>query len=76
MIKFIIRCIKQSLFTRYTIEPSLVKSGSYALFEGTECLAISDNKTYLESYLKTYINNKRDNKNFKTLYFDRNGNEL
>ena len=56
MIKFIIRCIKQALFGRYTIEPSYLKPGKrcYGLFEGTHCLATNDNKEALKIYL-TYI---------------------
>ena len=79
MIKFIIRCIKQALFGKYTIETSSVKPGvyHYGLFEGIKCLETSDNKKYLESYLKTYIKNKKERENIAvTSYYDRDGNKL
>ena len=79
MIKFIIRCIKQALFGRYTIEPSYLKPGKrcYGLFEGTHCLATNDNKEALKIYLKEHIAHKKKSiDNNKIMYFDIDGNEL
>lgn len=80
MIKFIIRCIKQALFGRYTIETSCYSTPDrkhYALFHGLECLETSDDVNYLKKYLKDYIKRKKVCHNKDTIrYFDTNGNEL
>lgn len=79
MIKFIIRCIKQSLFGKYTIEAHHLKSGKteYALFEGQECLATHDDKEALKIYLKEHIAYKKKAIDTNKIhYFDSDGNEL
>lgn len=77
MIKFIIRCIKQAIFGKYTIEPNYLKSGEYALFEGIHCLATNKDKKAFKIYLKEYIKYKKKViENDEKIYFDIDGNEL